>query len=73
MGDAIIRDKNVIIKVVIIAGKSDTLFVVYFKANKDGFMWGTPFIKTYKIIDNNIPNVRKAAKEIRNLMILFIK
>ena len=71
MGEVIISDKNVIINVLTIAGKRDTFSVLYVSANNDGFKWGTPFTKTYKTIENNIPNVRKVAKEIRNLINLF--
>ena len=71
IGQEINKDKNVIIKVVIIAGNKETFSVVYSKANREGFICGIPFIKIYPIIINKIEKVKNAESITRVLISLL--
>lgn len=74
IGDAIIKAKKVIIRVVIIAGSKETFSVVYSKANNEGFIYGIPLIKIYPIIANKVEKVAKAENitiPLINLLSLF--
>ena len=74
IGEATNNAKQVIIRVVIIEGNKDTFSVVYFKANKEGFICGIPFIKIYPIIIKSIDRVINAENitiPLINLLNLF--